>query len=213
MPRPRFYKLPPERQREIIEAAGKALGAGGYEGTSLNRILEQVGLSKGAAYYYFDSKDDLIATVCLAVWDHVLKTQSLDPGSLDRETFWPSLAQIARNLVHCVEEERWMASAIKVIWGLPPEVRKTEPLARVFSTVADWMAALLRRGCELDLVRKDLPEELLIAIIVAMDEAADRWMFENWDEVDREAMARHSEAMLDMYRRVLSPIGSGDGTP
>lgn len=208
MPRPRFYKLPPERRREIIVAAGKALGTGGYQGVSLNRVLEQVGLSKGAAYYYFDSKDDLIATVCLALWDHVLKRQDLDPASLTKESFWSSLAKVAHDLVNCVQEERWMASAIKLIWSLPAETRKTEPLAGAFNTIIAWLAALIQRGRELGMIRTDLPEDLLLAVVVAMDEAADRWMFDNWDESDSETMTRHTEAMLDMYRRILSPNGS-----
>ncbi|HMA94182.1 MAG TPA: TetR/AcrR family transcriptional regulator, partial [Polyangiaceae bacterium] len=177
MPRPRFYRLPRERQRDIIVAAGKALGTGGYEGVSLNRVLEQVGLSKGAAYYYFDSKDDLIATVCLALWDHVLKRQSLDPASLTKESFWPSLSKVSLDLADSVNEERWIASAVKLIWSLPPAARKTEPLAGAFNTVIAWFAALLQRGRELGLVRTDLPQDLLLSLIVAMDEAADRWMF------------------------------------
>ena len=210
MPRPRFYKLPPERRREIIVAAGKALGTGGYEAVSLNRVLEQVGLSKGAAYYYFDSKDDLIATVCLALWDQVLQRQSLDPASLTEESFWPSLAEVAHDLVNCVQEERWMASAIKLIWSLPPDARRTEPLAGAFNTIIAWFATLIQRGREMGLIRTDLPEDLLLAVVVAMDEAADRWMLEHWDDTDPETMTRHTQAMLDMYRRVLSPSGRGD---
>jgi AcrR family transcriptional regulator len=32
-------------------------------GASLNRILEQAGISKGSAYYYFDDKADVFLTV------------------------------------------------------------------------------------------------------------------------------------------------------
>ncbi len=62
MPRPRFNKLAPEKRERIMEAAAKEFAAYGYEGASLNRILEQAEVSKGAAYYYFDDKADLFVS-------------------------------------------------------------------------------------------------------------------------------------------------------
>lgn len=59
MPRPRFQKLSIEKQQAILEAAAREFSAHGYEGASINKILETAQLSKGAAYYYFDDKADL----------------------------------------------------------------------------------------------------------------------------------------------------------
>ena len=56
MPRPRFQKLAEEKRHHLLETAAKAFAAHGYEGASLNQILEQAGISKGATYYYFDDK-------------------------------------------------------------------------------------------------------------------------------------------------------------
>ena len=58
MPRPRFEKLPPEKRETILETAAKEFAEFGYEGASLNQILAKSGISKGAAYYYFDNKED-----------------------------------------------------------------------------------------------------------------------------------------------------------
>ena len=56
MPRPRIARLAEDKRTRILEAAAKEFAAAGYENASLNRILEHAGLSKGAAYYYFDDK-------------------------------------------------------------------------------------------------------------------------------------------------------------
>jgi AcrR family transcriptional regulator len=211
MPRPRFYKLPLERRREIIEAAGKALGSSGYEGASLNRILEQAGLSKGAAYYYFDSKEDLVATVFLTLWERLLTSKPFDPKTLTAPDFWSSIAEFASEFFGSVKEEPWIAQAIKAMWGLPPQARASGPLAEAFETVTGWFAAILRRGRELGQVRCDLPEGLLLAIVMAMDEASDRWMFEHWDELEPQMLEQYAELTLDLFKRVLSPRGqSGD---
>ena len=62
MPRPRFEKLSPEKREQILETSAKEFAANGYEGASLNQILAKAGISKGAAYYYFDNKADLYVT-------------------------------------------------------------------------------------------------------------------------------------------------------
>ena len=56
MPRPRFNKLTAEKRESILEAAAKEFATHGFEGASLNQILSNAGISKGAAYYYFDDK-------------------------------------------------------------------------------------------------------------------------------------------------------------
>ena len=91
MPRPRFDKLPPDKRGRILEAAALEFAAHGFDGASLNRIISTAGISKGAAYYYFDDKADLYATVVLEGWRTLLPAGGLDLASLDRHTFWPTL--------------------------------------------------------------------------------------------------------------------------
>lgn len=50
------------RQR-LIEVAAEELRAGGYRGTSLERVAERAGFSKGAVYSNFASKEELVLAV------------------------------------------------------------------------------------------------------------------------------------------------------
>ena len=52
-----------QRQALIIAAAEDQLGETGIAGTTLERVGERVGLSKGALYYYVDSRDELLALI------------------------------------------------------------------------------------------------------------------------------------------------------
>ncbi len=63
MPRPRFDRLDPDKRRRILAVAAEEFAARGVGNASLNRIIDHAGISKGAAYYYFDDKADLFATV------------------------------------------------------------------------------------------------------------------------------------------------------
>ncbi len=205
MPRPRFYNLPQERRHEIIVAAGRAFGRDGYEGASLNRILEEAGLSKGAAYYYFDGKDDLFATVVLAVWERFISALPFDPTALTVENFWESLTGLAVGFVDQAHDDAWTGAVIKAMWALPTDMRTTGPLAEAFNGIVRWYSAILHHGRSLGLIRSDLPEELLLAITWSIDSAADRWLAAHWDEFDEAELSRHAAAMFDVFRRVLVP--------
>lgn len=56
----RTIKNPHERKREFLDTARKLFFSKGYEQTSVDEIIKEVGLSKGSFYYYFKSKEDLL---------------------------------------------------------------------------------------------------------------------------------------------------------
>jgi AcrR family transcriptional regulator len=58
-----FAKLPKERQNQIIETAIADFAQFGYNGTSINKLAARAGISIGALYSYFPSKEALFLTV------------------------------------------------------------------------------------------------------------------------------------------------------
>jgi AcrR family transcriptional regulator len=48
----------------LISAASELFATEGYDSTSVDRIVKQAGVSKGAFYHHFSSKDDLLDAVC-----------------------------------------------------------------------------------------------------------------------------------------------------
>src|SRR5690625_4432163 len=51
-----------EKMMDLIESGMKLFAAKGYHKTSIEEIAAKAGISKGAFYLYFDSKEDFIAT-------------------------------------------------------------------------------------------------------------------------------------------------------
>jgi len=56
-----------ERREQILEGARRCFAANGYEGATVARLENEIGLSRGAIFNYFPSKEDLF--VELAVRD------------------------------------------------------------------------------------------------------------------------------------------------
>ncbi|WP_328890259.1 TetR/AcrR family transcriptional regulator [Streptomyces sp. NBC_00316] len=51
------------RRRQILDGAARCFARNGFHGTSMQDVLQEVGLSAGAVYRYFSGKDDLIAAI------------------------------------------------------------------------------------------------------------------------------------------------------
>ncbi|MCG7586295.1 TetR/AcrR family transcriptional regulator, partial [Photobacterium sp. OFAV2-7] len=56
----RVVKAADERRSEFITAAQTLFYSKGYESTSVNDLINAVGVSKGAFYHYFDSKQAVL---------------------------------------------------------------------------------------------------------------------------------------------------------
>jgi AcrR family transcriptional regulator len=206
MPFPRYDKLPLEKRERLMEAAAQEFAASGFENASMNRILETVQMSKGAAYYYFEDKVDLFFTVIHYCIERSKLDLALDPATLTAETFWPSFAELHRQPLLNSFEQPWLFAAVRAAEHLPPAALEREPLASFARRVRTWMLNLLKRGQELGVIRTDLSEQLILAWIAALDDASDHWLLDHWSKLDREAIAHTSDQTVDGMRRSLAVL-------
>jgi AcrR family transcriptional regulator len=85
--RPRIVKAAAVRRRELIDCAQQLFLTKGYEQTSINEVILATGLSKGAFYHHFRSKEDLLEAITARFAQQALQfVESLETGlnALDR---------------------------------------------------------------------------------------------------------------------------------
>jgi len=58
-----FEKIATEKQARILDAGTAEFAAKGFPGANINHIAKKAGISIGAMYNYFGSKDDLFLTI------------------------------------------------------------------------------------------------------------------------------------------------------
>lgn len=59
----RTLKEPEERRNEILDVSERLFFTKGYSQTTVQDILNEVGLAKGTFYYYFKSKDEVLDAI------------------------------------------------------------------------------------------------------------------------------------------------------
>lgn len=202
MPRARFHRLPPERRRAVLDAAARAFAEHGYAGASLNRVLAEAGMSKGAAYYCFDDKADLFATVVEDAWATVAAALPADPASLGADEFWPTLEALYLRQLRAFADTPWAWRAVRAARPLLAEGGDAA-LRHRLEPIVGWLVALGRRASELGFVRRDLPEELVLALLSGADQALDAWLLTHPEAAGDEALAR---AAFGSLRRLVQGV-------
>jgi AcrR family transcriptional regulator len=160
-------KLPAEQRRnQLLESAHRLFSERGYRETSTEEIAHHAGLTKGALYFHFKSKEDILFALIQKVADTFHKTMGLkakglhEPGDILREILngcklsrprefrsvmdiWVQAMQVPRirkylNKVH----HESTAQFCKMIGNRPGWTkRELEQLGIMIHTLADGLAA------------------------------------------------------------------------
>ena len=205
MARPRFSNLDEATRKRILETAAAEFAANGFDGTSLNRLIQGLGISKGSFYYYFDDKADLFITVVDHAWSVLMPAEIVEMGELNFETYWPTLEVVMGAARRRVLENPWIVGFTRLIYNPPENPGIRDALSERFEQAREWQADLIRQGRRFGTVRDDLPVELLQLLLVGADEAGDRWFVENWDHHTEKEIERLFTEVFAIFRRMMEP--------
>ncbi|WP_445398813.1 TetR/AcrR family transcriptional regulator [Streptomyces sp. LE64] len=163
-PLPRFHRLPPERRTEILAVARQHFAEHGPQHASYNKIIEAAGISKTAAYHYFDGREDLLSAVLDDVLARLLDALGPEPSASDADAFWAGL-------------ESGTDALTAHLLGHPDDLALAEVAAAHEGGAAwrGWFTALVDEGQRLGVIRTDLDRELLVGATTAVVGAADLW--------------------------------------
>ena len=200
MPRPRFERLSEEKRKRILNAAAQEFAIHGYETASLNKILEAAGISKGAAYYYFDDKEDLHNTTLHYCLQELAAAQPLEVDHFGRESFWSEVASLYRHQYAHFAAQPWILSMAKA-GGAQATPQQ------------GLLAQIVERGQALGTVRNDLPADLLQDLMGAVDAAHDRWLYARWADLSEARREDAVEGISDTLKRLLTPKVAGQRKP
>ena len=163
-------KAPEATRRKILEAAFAEFYRNGFQGGSLNHIVETAGATKGALFYHFDGKqelgyavvDDIIGPLLIERWLRPL-VGSTDPIS--------DLKRAFRHFVKAdIDSGMWLQGC--PLNNLAQEMSPLdagfhERIDHLYDTWRERFASALADGIKAGTVRKDVAPVKAAALIVA----------------------------------------------
>lgn len=187
----------------MLDPAEAEFAEHGYEGASLNHILDRAGISKGQAYHYARDK---AALYCLVVERALVRiAESVGPVALEKgspEMFWNSIATVLmRGTATLVGEPRLTELARGIYSGSAPR----PALAPLIARVEGWLGQAIEAGQQAGAVRTDIPCSLLVAVTLGATIQADRWFADHWMELSPDEVLERTGQLLALCRSMLSP--------
>lgn len=124
---PKFRRRPAERPGEIVAAALEVFAERGFAAARLEEVARKAGVSKGALYLYFETKEDLFrAVVKETIAPNLQQVASL--ASIEAP-FEPTVRAMFGMLSQRVASDRRISGVVKLVIA---ESRNLPELARIW---------------------------------------------------------------------------------
>jgi AcrR family transcriptional regulator len=181
--RPKRAERPEPSRKHLLAAAIDCFARFGYQGTSIDRIARHAGVTKGALYYHFRDKEELLfEAVSGRVGEfeqHVLA--EVGPAS-------DTIASLKRVIDACFFHAT-VSNHRRFIITLMVEALDTNPqlsakFQRILRRMRFFLADVVRRGQDGGGVRGDIDPEATAALIAAAIMGAEIQHYQDPEEVD-----------------------------
>ncbi|WP_156286636.1 TetR/AcrR family transcriptional regulator [Oceanivirga salmonicida] len=154
-------KFPEETINLILETASKLFIKKGYDNTTIQDILNETKLSKGAIYHHFKSKDDIFLKICDKIGEkniifltEIINKKNMNGKEKLREMFIKSFTEkeklfsMSPNLLN---NPRFLAISIR----------------QIYDTIApDFIEPVIKEGIKDGSIKFEYPSELAELIII-----------------------------------------------
>jgi AcrR family transcriptional regulator len=159
-----------ETRNRILEAAESCFAQSGYDGTSVAQICQEAGVSKGALYHHFDSKQAIFLELLnrwLEAMDFQLADLGGDPNGAPERLL--SMSAIIGTVLMIPKDRLLMYLEFINRAVRDPQVweRTIEPYHRYHSQISDMLAADASEGT-VQSVGPDTAARVIIALAMGL---------------------------------------------
>ena len=148
-----------ERYAEFLDVAQRLFYQKGYEQTSVQDIIREIGVAKGLFYYYFSSKSDLLDALIERMTVQslaVLEPMIADP-SLDAPTKFDLF--FARTHSWKLSNKAFFLDMMRVLYSEENALLRAKIFAASVPAVVPFLAAIIRQGIAEGAYDVEYPEE------------------------------------------------------
>lgn len=204
----RIVKEAAIRRNEILDAAEHLFVTKGFDKTSTNDILDQVGIARGTLYYHFRSKEDILNAMIERVTDTLVERAGKIAGRKDTPVLQRlTEMMLALNLNSDLGHEI-MEQVHKPQNALMHQKMQEHLLVGIIPLITD----LLEEGIAKGICQTDYPEEAAEMLLIYSNTMFDDLVEHSEEERQRKiaAFIYHMERLLGMpgnsMREAILPI-------
>jgi AcrR family transcriptional regulator len=161
----RIIKAPDVRRSEILDVTQRLFYLKGYEQTSIQDIITEIGIAKGTFYHYFSSKQDLLDAMIERMIEQTLQTVEpiVNDDQLNAlEKFTQFFAYIES---WKIENKTFLLEVLKVWHKDENAIFRQKMGVETTRAVAPVLAKIIKQGVVEGIFVTDYPEDLAEVIL------------------------------------------------
>ena len=178
----------------------------GYQGTSIDRIARDTGVTKGAVYYHFRDKEELLFE---AVKDRIggFEQQVLAEVRPARDALDNLRQVVDACFFHATVSNHRRFIITLMIEALDTNPRLSTEFRNILRRMRVFLTGVIRRGQQRGTLRQDVPAEAAAAVIMGGIIGAEVQHYQDPEEID---LRRVLDTLVEQLTAWLAP-GSGTG--
>ena len=198
------------RRDAILDAAQRLILSNGYERLTVQDVLEELQISKGAFYHYFDSKPAVVEALTERLVDdseRVLAQIAGEPelGATEK------LQRFFGEIVRWKSERQNLMVAMLPVWYAPDNISLRLLVDRATAArLAPLLGAIVRQGVDEHRFATAYPEHagsIIVAVVQALQDAIAQQLLTGTAKV-KEVMATHGAHIEAIERYLGVPAGT-----
>ena len=197
----RVVKEAEERKNEILDVAERLFCAKGFDNTSTNDILQEIGIARGTLYYHFKSKEDILDAMIQRLTNQLLTKAS--QIALDESI--PVLERLTRTMLS-LNVDNELGDMIMEQVHRPQNALMHQKLEdMLLGRVNELVTKIAKDGMKQGIMQTDYPDEAVEMIMIYSYKAFDSMMQYSKEEEQRkiQAFVYHAERVLGMKKGAL----------
>lgn len=200
----RIVKEAEERKNEILDVAERLFGTKGFDSTSTNDILNEIGIARGTLYYHFKSKEDILDAMI---------------GRMSKRLIEKAEDIFRQKDIPVMQRLTMMVMALNVGGSLGQEVMEQVHKPQnallhqkmqegLLSGINPLIAGLIREGIAQGICQTDYPEEVAEMTLLYSNTAFDDLVQYSAEERQKKVMAfiYNLERLLGMERGSMQAV-------
>ena len=198
------------RRDAILDAAQRLILSNGYERLTVQDILEELQISKGAFYHYFDSKPAVVE----ALTERLVDDSERALAQIAEEPELGATAKLQRffgEIVRWKSERQNLMVAMLPVWYAPDNISFRLLVDRAKAArLAPLLSAIVRQGVDEHQFATAYPEHagsIIVAVVQALQDAIAQQLLTGTANV-KEVVATHGAHIEAIERYLGVPAGT-----
>jgi AcrR family transcriptional regulator len=198
---------PGPSRKQLMTAAIDCFARLGYQGTSIDRIARDAGVTKGAVYYHFRDKEELLFE---AVKDRIggFEQQVLEELSPTQDALEKLRHVVDACFFHATVSNHRRFIITLMIEALDTNPRLSTEFRNILRRMRDFLTNVVRRGQQRGTLRRDVTPEAAAAVIMGGIIGAEVQHYQDPEEID---LRRVLDTLVEQLTAWLSPGAAGAG--